>query len=101
MISEFAAWLVLPLVAGLQRFSVAYGYGGRDRAACRKAAWRLVALLYGIEALIWLLVGCVERPAWRGVHSCATRPGIEQHWEPGTCWDPYRPGVSIPPGAPL
>ena len=46
------AWLLLPLVAGLQRFSVSYGYGGEDRNICRRNAWRLVAFLYVVEALV-------------------------------------------------
>lgn len=58
MTPALAAWLLLPAVAGLQRYAVSYGYGGRQRQAYRVEAWRLALLLYAVEAAIaawWVL----------------------------------------------
>ena len=44
--------MTLALAAWLQRFSASYGYGGEDRNACRRNAWRLIALLYLVEGAI-------------------------------------------------
>lgn len=52
MSAALIAWLALPLVAGLQRFSVTYGYEGLPKAGCRRNALLLVVLLYLAEGVV-------------------------------------------------
>jgi hypothetical protein len=54
------AWLLLPPIAALQRFCIAYGYQGRDRDICRSGALHLCVLLYAIEVIVFL--------TWKAFH---------------------------------
>lgn len=48
----YLAAVALPLVAGLLRFSVSYGYEGKSRAIAKVEARQVAIILGGIMAII-------------------------------------------------
>lgn len=53
--SFYFAAIALPLVAGLLRFSVAYGYEGKSRAMARVEARQVAIILGGIAAFLVII----------------------------------------------
>lgn len=48
------AWLLIPVVAGLQRFCTQYGYAGRDKGECIREALNVTLMVAGVEVVVLL-----------------------------------------------